>query len=541
MPIDGLVLRIGAVVFLTAQPLAALADQLPKAAQTAPQTAPQKAPLSAIDWLSQSLVSPVAMPMVTEPPVTRQGAEPHSVTVQTLGADTADSLGVLPPSVTGLPRNIWGLAKISDIASLLTQDNAQDLPALQSLLLTLLLAESDAPATDPSVPGASPGTTSGETLFLIRVDKLLEMGALDQARALLDTAGATRSPEIFRRFFDVSLLIGDEDRACAALKAAPGLAPALPTRIFCLARAGDFETANLTLDTARALGTVSPEEAALLTRFMNPELDDTGITPIMPTPVTPLIFRIYEAIGEPLPDTTLPIAFTYADLSDKAGWKAQLDAVERLVRAGSVAPNLMLGLYTQQKPAASGGVWDRVAAFQAVDKAIAAHDVKAVNAALPLAWAQMKDGELEVPFATLYGTALAHLSLKGEAASAAREVMLLSPDYEKLTQGLKPTDPRDTFLLALARGSLTGVPAPDVLDAAIAQAFTTPTLPQDLQPLLDQGRVGEAILEALARLRQGEAGDLRAVTEGLSTLRHLGLEDVARRTALQMVLLDRRG
>ena len=39
--------------------------------------------------------------------------------------------------------------------------------------------------------------------------------------------------------------------------------------------------------------------------------------------------------------------------------------------------------------------------------------------------------------------------------------------------------------------------------------------------------------------RQGEAGDLRAVTEGLSTLRHLGLEDVARRSALQLVLLKR--
>ena len=91
MPIDRP--RLGLTTLLMAAALAAawpvLADQ----------------PLSAIDWLSQSLVTPAAMPLVKEPPVTGKGATPDSVTVQTLGADTTDSLGVLAPSVTGLPTN----------------------------------------------------------------------------------------------------------------------------------------------------------------------------------------------------------------------------------------------------------------------------------------------------------------------------------------------------------------------------------------------------------------------------------------------------
>jgi hypothetical protein len=490
-----------------------------------------KHPLSAIDWLSQSLVTPAALPMPKEPPVSSTGAAPDSVTVLTLGAETTDSLGVLPPAVTGLPQDLWGPAQISDILHLMTQDNHQDLPALQGLLITLMLAEADPPAD----------TAAGETLFLARVDKLMAIGALDQARALLDAAGATRSPEIFRRYFDVALLIGDEDKACAALKTAPGLAPALPTRIFCLARAGDFETAQLTLDTSMAIGTVSKDEAALLARFMNPEMDEDGITPIMPNPVTPLVFRIYEAIGEPLPDTTLPIAFTYADLSDHAGWKAQLDAVERLARAGSVAPNLLLGLYTDQKAAASGGVWDRVAAFQAFDAAISSLNINAVTRTLPPAWAAMKQAELEVPFATLFAGPLSKMKLSGDTAKLAREVILLSPDYAKLTKGLQSSDPRGGFLLAVARGSLINVPPLDPLGAAIAAAFTGAVPSTTLQPLIDQHRTGEAILLALQVIRQGEAGDLRAVTEGLSALRQVGLEDVARRTALQMLLLDRRG
>ena len=517
MPIS----RLTAAALLACLPLAAWAQA--KSAQ----------PLSAIDWLSQSLVTPIAMapPRAVEPPVTQKGASPESVTVQTLGADTTDSLGVLSPSVTGLPQALWGLTTVDGISTLLKQDTGSDLPALQGLLLTLLLAESDPPEGNPP----------GVMLFLARVDKLMAMGALDQARALLDTAGADRSAEIFRRFFDVALLIGDEDRACAALKTSPGLAPALPTRIFCLARAGDFETAQLTLDTAKALGTVTPEEFALLARFMDPGLDETGITPIIPYPVTPLVFRIYEAIGEPLPDTTLPLAFTYADLSDTAGWKAQLDAVERLSRTGSIAPNLLLGMYTQRKPAASGGVWDRVAAFQAVDKAITSKDPKAVERTLPPAWAMMKDAQLEVPFASLYATALSKLSLTGSSASVARDIELLSPDYEKLTQGMTAPDAPGAFRLALARGIFANVTPPDDLSRAIATAFTAPDVPPDLQAMIDQGRFGETVLRVLALLRQGEAGNMRAVTEGLSVLHKLGLEDVARRTALQMILLDRRG
>jgi hypothetical protein len=487
-------------------------------------------PLSAIDWLSKSLVTPAALPRVVEPPVA-QDAAPEGITVQPLGAATTDSLGILPSTVTGLPQGFWGAARVGDISSLLAQSAGQDLPALQSLTLTLLLAEADPPT----------GTPPGESLFLARVDTLMEIGALDQARALLDTAGAARSPEIFRRFFDVALLIGDEDRACEALKTAPGLAPALPTRIFCLARAGDFETAHLTLDTSKALGTVSAEEAALLTRFMDPALDETGITPIMPNPVTPLVYRIYEAIGEPLPDTTLPVAFTYADLSDQAGWKAQLDAVERLSRAGSIAPNMLLGLYTQQKPAASGGVWDRVSAFQALDAAITAKDTKAVELTLPQAWAMMKEAQLEVPFATLFDQQLAGLTLSGEAAMVEREVLLLSPDYEKLTQGLTASDPQGVFLLALARGQMVGATPPDEITRAVFTAFTAPEVPADLQSLIDQGRLGEAILQAMLLLRQGEAGDLHAVTEGLSVFQKLGMQDVARRTGLQLILLDRRG
>jgi CheY-like chemotaxis protein len=236
----------------------------------------------------------------------------------------------------------------------------------------LMLAKADPPA-DSGGRG---------TLLLARTDALLEAGALDQAAALLDDAGSLQ-PELFRRRFDIALLTGTEDLGCVQMRENPQLAPTFPARIFCLARSGDWNAAALTLRTAQALGFVTPEEDALLSRFLDPELDDGDFPLSRPAKPTPLVWRMLEAVGEPLPTNTLPLAFAQAELRDTAGWKSQIEAAERLARTGAVDPDRLLGLYMDRKPAASGGVWDRVAGVQALDAALAAQDVQAVAGVLP--------------------------------------------------------------------------------------------------------------------------------------------------------------
>jgi hypothetical protein len=56
---------------------------------------------------------------------------------------------------------------------------------------------------------------------------------------------------------------------------------------------------------------------------------------------------------------------------------------------------------------------------------------------------------------------------------------------------------------------------------------------------LDDGKLGEALLRAIALFDAGSDGDLRSVTDALTVLRAVGLEDVARRAALQLMILDR--
>ncbi len=498
----------------------------------APALALAEQPLSAIDWLSKSLAMPQSAALPQSPAGSTENADAApDVTVQPLGAQVPDALGILSDKVTGLPRNLWGDAPSAEIETLINGLSPEGLPALQELMITLLLAEADPPVDS----GARP------QLLLTRIDKLMALGALDQVRALIELAGPASSPELFRRSFDTGLLVGEENRACMVLAASPGLSPALPTRIFCLARQGDWSAAALTLDTATALGQVSAEQADLLARFLDPDTAEASDPPAPPVPVTPLDMKIFEAIGEPLPTAALPIAFSHADLAPNQGWKARIEAAERLARVGAISPNVLLGLYTERKPSASGGVWDRAAAFQRLDAAVEAGDGAATARALPAAWEAMKSVELEVPLADLFADKLARLPLSGEARQIATALALLSPDYESLTAAIPPVDAREAFLIGLARGQVFNLTPPDSMGRAIAPAFTAPSLPEDIADTLQHGRVGEAILMAMARITAGAGGDLPQVTAGLSTLRKLGLEDVARRTALELMLLERRG
>jgi hypothetical protein len=514
----------------------------------------QKKPLSAIDWLSQPVTSPTETvipksqdaapapgsalekpkPKVKEAPIAKGGALPQAVAVSVLGGPSPDAVGLLSPAQTGFPHALWGLGLTDEAAEALTRADPVGLPALQSLLLTLLLAE------------ALPPADSGQDgrLLIARIDKLLGLGALEQAEALLEAALPSTSAELFRRRFDVSLLTGQEDRACAALAEAPELAPTLITRVFCVARAGDWATAALTLRTAQALGHISPDEDALLSRFLDPDLFEHDPVPPAPKPVTPLIWRLYEAIGEPLPTAMLPLAFAHADLSERAGWKSQVEAAERLARAGAITPNLMLGLFTERQPAASGGVWDRVDAFQRFESALQSGDLGAVEQRLPLAYARMADAELEVPFATLFAERLSRLPLTGDAARIAYDLGLLSPDYVRLYESpLKGDDVRSLFLAGLAAGSVKGLTPADSIARAIAPAFdgTVVVLSDDAKLLLGQNRIGEAILLAMFRIEAGLHGEMGKLAEGLALLQQLNLADTARRVAIELILLERRG
>lgn len=510
-----------------------------------------QSPLSAIDWLRETMVLPEPGAYPVSPLGDNAWFDGDDITTRTIDTTMPDSVGLFAAARVGLPRDFWAGNSASELADLVIALPTDTLPALRDLSYRILLAEFDPPRMNRAGAEVPAGVAS--PLLLARLDKLMEFGAIDQAAALLDTLGPI-DPGLQQRRFEIALLLGEEQAACRDVLHRDPDQSVEPVLIFCRARHGDWHGAERRLQRAREAGTLGPLYESLLTRFLDADdhlhsddpVDSTALQ--MPAQLSPLSWQLLEAIGEPVATFGLPVAFAHADLRGTIGWRAQLEAAERLVRAGALPPNRLLGLYTERSAAASGGIWERVRAVQALDAALARNDAGAIGEALLRAWPQIVAGELELAFTQIYSDILQEAGLEGPAAALAFEIGLLSERYETVALARQeradtaPLSSREAFLIAVARGLAPDPAAAEGNPAkmAVAEAFAEdPALPEATIARLQQGRVGEQVLITLNRM--GGAADPRVQAEELATLRHIGLEDIARRAALQSLLLERRG
>lgn len=499
----------------------------------AAQVAAQDQPLSAIDWLAIQRDVPPVIALQPETPVAQSATVPD-VEVLPLDAPNIGGAGLLPSSVTGLPPSLWQGSGETDLLEAIgqLQRRAPAVPALNSLFHTLLLAEA-----------APPAASDGERLLQARIEALFDHGLVAPAEALVERTG-TLSPALFAPAFDLALLTGSDESLCAALAADPGLSRDLPTVIWCATRDGDYSRAMTVYQTATALEQVSGLDQELLLRFLDPEYAETAERLRPPVRPTPLQFRMFEAIGEALPTAALPLPFAVVELTGDAGWRAQLQAAERLARAGAIDGNQLLGAYTEQMRAASGGIWDRVEALQRFETALSTGDPGAISSSLERVWPQMRSAGLLVPFANLFASRLQDLPLGARAQKLAGFAALLSNDYEAAATGLSDGPDADlAFLAHLARGMAPDGPLPDLPHAEpLADAWrAAPAAPPDLAEMGAENRLGEALLRAIDRFGTGAEGNGPALTEALRSLRAFGLEDTARRSALQLAILDMEG
>lgn len=416
-------------------------------------------PLSASDWLSGSVQAPGTVsawrpgdprPAETQrrskDQIARSGAvEPVGVT--RLGEGNPDGKGTVSPRAAGLPADLWGDSEVQTLVRLIRASNPR-LPSLRRLERRLLAAQLNPPRTQAGEEGQ---------LFLARVDKLLDMGATGAAKELLRTAGPG-DPERFRRLFDIALLSADEAQACEVMDRTPGVAPSFSARIFCLAYSGDWAAAALVFHGAEMMGQLPPDMAPLLARYLDDAYADTVEDLPPPQVVTPLHLRLHEAIGQPLPSGSLPLPFALADLGENGGWKAQLDAAERLARAGAIPASQLRAIYLAQKPAASGGVWDRAAAIQALADALASRQDEQIGPALIRAFDSMVAAGLGPALADMVGAEVGGLNLPDRAGQIALWLALQAGQAQVVQATPQGASPLDVWLLGFAQGEPASAP-----------------------------------------------------------------------------------
>jgi len=479
-----------------------------------------QSPLSAIDWLSKANSKfQRSILEITNLDVDKT----NDIQVSTLNSSEYQAIGLLPIYVTGIPTTIWRNSSFDDLEYSFKTMPTFSYSPIQELVYSLLLAEARPPLNEPS-----------RYAFLeVRLDKLLNYGAVDPAIALVERASPV--PErMIPQLFDISLLSSNNFPICEPVFQNTENRDLQAELIYCYARKGDWLTAHLILETEKVLGDLSDHEISLLSRYLEVDFN-VDLSALLPPPdsITPLEYRLYEAIGEPIPAEYLPIQYSQSDLSGENGWRAQVIAAERLSLTGAIPENQIIGIYTNHSPGASGGMWDRIKVINDLDAAL--DDKENLEKSFQDAWKIFKQTNQLTVFAKLFGLRVFEENLSPKSKKIAANLLLLTNNF-KITEGY--WDPSD-IRFGLTAGDFSQVKVSDETEKIILQIFTEPSVPFLVEQKLNQGKLGEVILNALLQFELGIEGNLKDFSESLSTLNLIGLETTARRAALTHLVLGK--
>ena len=477
-------------------------------------------PLSAIDWLSKENKK-FQKSLLDEKNTETENA--GDIKVSTLISNEYQAIGLLPIYVTGIPTTIWRNSSFDDLVYSFKKMPIFKYSPIQELVYSLLLAEARPPSNEPE-----------RYAFLeARLNKLLKYGAVDPAIALIERASPL--PErMIPLLFDISLLSSNNFPVCDPIFQNTKNRDLQAELIYCYARKGDWLTAHLILKTEEVLGDLSVREVSLLDRYLEVDFD-VDLNALLPPPelITPLEYRLYEAIGEPIPAAYLPIQYSQSDLSGENGWRAQVIAAERLSLTGAIPENQILGIYTSNDPGVSGGMWERVKAVKDLDLAL--EDGENFEYYFQNAWRVFKKTDQITVFAKLFGLRVFEKDLSVNSREIAANLLLLTSNF-RLTKGYwNSSDIR----FGLTTGDFSQVRASNEIEKIILKVFTEPSMPFLVEQKLNQGKLGEVILNALLQFETGIDGNLKDFSESLSTLNLIGLDNTSRRAALTHLVVGK--
>jgi hypothetical protein len=292
---------------------------------------------------AQRVAPPAERAMPPEP----QG----EVVVEGLAAPEVDAVGLSGPTEGGFDRPLWQGSDPELVSRLLVDLPVVTLvPPLRELTRRLL------------VTGSPPGSHEPGRMLALRIDRLVAMGDLDTAKALVDRLPPAATDSVLaRRAAEVALLLDDNQSAC---RLADSLGPTsgadfwAEIAVYCRLVEDDRSGARLGLDLMReADQTGNGAFFALATAIT----DQTGPPPLEDFAEPAAIHLALLALAKwPLPEHALahaapPVLAAVAREPALAGTH-QLAAIERAFLVGATSAERVAAGYAEQ--GAGGGADD---------------------------------------------------------------------------------------------------------------------------------------------------------------------------------------
>ncbi len=302
------------------------------AALAAPAAAQEPAPGAPVQLGPPATAAPAAK--ASAPPSAGGAPSAASVKIDALGAVDPDSVGLIGEDKGGLGLDLWRGTARPEAATLLAALPAP-LAAGATRDLERRLLETTAAAPE--------GKDSGEALLALRVEKLMALGAVNEAVGLVRAARADAvGARLAHAEVEGLFLTNDTSGACAAARGNGGKFQGLywqEASAYCLTLAGQTAKASMIADLLREQDAKAPPTFFALMDAIGGDrrakvdaLDDPS----------GLVLSMMRAASRKLPDSLAaneqPAILRTVALSPNADLGARLIAAERAAALGALAP-----------------------------------------------------------------------------------------------------------------------------------------------------------------------------------------------------------
>jgi len=464
-------------------------------------------------------------------------------------AKDAFSTGVLDRNGGALATDLWRGAEAQSLRQLLKMAPARPAsPAIGVLMRRVLLSGGDAPQGATAALGGA------------KLKALARAGFIDEARQIESLAsGAGSDPESLEAMAIADILSNETTAACnRARRVTAGLDNDfwVRLRVVCYAGANELDAAELALGILRENGRLGEIDDALLSPLAS---GGKLKTPIAPVDV--IHFAALKTIGAPVNGGLLARAdggVVKAVARDAAAdWPTRLSAARRAVSMGVMGAGELKALYAAAPTGAAGRYGDiramsapellRDRAALIAAEIAGANDFETLISTSALYADDIRDAEgVLLSAKEAQSMALARLSL-GDAvgaerwlSSAAAEIARGVPDdqamrFIDLAGVLGELDLAGAQRIAAAANIALAPPRLEKAATAAPSASLAPVVAAAIEAAR-RGGVGEAALAVLAASDAAARGDpiAEALTE--PALRAAGLDDIARRRAVETAI-----
>lgn len=328
-----------------------------------------------------------------------------SIAKSTLDPNNLNSVGIISTQITGIDSRIWKETNEKELFHLLTTLPNLNFYSARTFLKRILISETLPPISHS-------GLKSGQFYLLAKLDKLIEMGALDEAETTILQVQQF-STELFSRWVRIAFLTGRISKLCKKLKKEPGLSQNLSVRVICLKKLNDWDAAALTLSTASNLELIDRDREKLLVYFLDPTLIPVDELILNVTKFDEIDFYILILANQIKTKLqTTESKYLYVMFKNSFNTKTKIEAAELLAISKSISGSTLFDIYRNNNINGSTGIWKRMIAIKNLDLTLRRNNEKGVIIALNNAVNEMFFGNLLPLFAAEYSDKLSRYSPK---------------------------------------------------------------------------------------------------------------------------------